>query len=74
MSRISFEKGSYLEAKEYLSRYDQLTRHNAESLWLGIEIENILGNKDAVSSYALLLKIDFPEAEETAMLKRSGIR
>ena len=74
MSRISCDQDEYEKARDYLDRYDQLARHTSESLWLAIQIKNALGDKDAVSSYALLLKIDFPDAKETELLKQSGIR
>ena len=74
MCEISVKEQDFLAARGYLQRYEAVARHIAKSLWLGIQIENKLGDKDAVSSYALLLKNSFPESNEAILLKKSGIR
>lgn len=74
MSEISYDNGNYPAAQDYLNRYLEVTRHTSKSLWLGIRIEHELGDKDAVSSYALLLRNDFPKTEEAKLLKESGLR
>jgi Tfp pilus assembly protein PilF len=33
-----------------------------------------LGNQDALSSYSLLLKNNFPDSEEAKLLKQSGLK
>jgi type IV pilus assembly protein PilF len=70
MAEINFEKGNYQQAREYLQRYRGITRPTLQSLWLGIKVERELGNKDAVSSYALQLKQDFPDSEEAQLLQQ----
>ena len=74
MCEISFNAHKYLPARGYLQRYQEVARHTAKSLWLGIQIEQALGDKDAVSSYVLLLKNAYPDSEETSMLRKSGIQ
>ncbi len=74
MSEISFNQNNALSARGYLQRYQQVSKHNAKSLWLGIQIENELGDKDAVSSYALSLRNNFPDSEEAAKLRESRIQ
>ncbi len=74
MCEISFKSPNYLSARAYLQRYQQVARHTPQSLWLGIQIEQVLGDKDAVSSYALSLKNNFPDSEEAALLFDSGIQ
>lgn len=64
MSEISFDKNDYLSARGYLQRYQQITKHSPKSLWLGIQVESNLGDKDAVASYSLLLKNNFPDSKE----------
>jgi type IV pilus assembly protein PilF len=39
-----------------------------ETLWLGIRIESILGDKDAEASYALLLRQKYPNSDQTKAL------
>lgn len=74
MCEINFNTNNYLSARGYLQRYQQVARHVPKSLWLGIQIEDQLGDKDAVSSYALLLKNSFPDSNEAAKLRQSGIQ
>ena len=74
MSEISYDKTNYPAARDYLKRYLEVARQTPKSLWLGIRIEHELGDKDAVSSYALLLRNDFPGTDEAKLLKESGLR
>ncbi len=74
MSQISYDKGNYLSARGYLQRYLEVGNHTASSLWLGIRIEKELGDKDTLSSYALLLRNNFPKSEEARLLSESGIK
>ena len=71
MSELSYEQGNYLTARGYLSRYLTHNKHSAKSLWLGIRIERVLGDKNAVSSYELLLRNQFSESEEAKLLSQA---
>lgn len=74
MAELQYESGEYLSARGYLQRFTQVARHNASSLWIGIRIEDKLGDQDTVSSYALSLKSKFPDSEQAKLLRESGIR
>ena len=74
MAELSFERQQYLTARAYVQRYEEVSRHNSRSLWLGIRTEEMLGDKDAVSSFAMLLKANYPDSRETQMLLDSGLR
>jgi len=74
MSHLSYDKGNYLSARAYLQRYLEVGKHTASTLWLGIRIEKELGDKNTLSSYALLLKNNFPKSEEARLLEASGIK
>ncbi len=74
MSQISYDKKNYLSARAYLQRYLAVAKHTSRSLWLGIRIENQLGDKDLISSYSLLLRNNYPDSKETKLLDESGIR
>jgi type IV pilus assembly protein PilF len=74
MSGISYDKGNYNAAQDYLKRYLEISRQTPTTLWLGIRIEHELGNKDSVSSYALLLRNDYPKSKEAKLLEESGLR
>jgi type IV pilus assembly protein PilF len=72
MSDISFIHERYLPARGYLQRYLELARHTAHTLWLGVQIERQLGDKNTASSYALMLKSTYPDSHETRLLLESG--
>jgi len=74
MSEFALDDFNYLSARAYLQRFQQVSRHTARSLWLGIQIERELGDKDAVSSYALLLKNSFPDSDEATILRDSKVQ
>jgi type IV pilus assembly protein PilF len=74
MSEFALDDFNYLSARAYLQRFQEISRHTARSLWLGIQIERELGDKDAVSSYALLLRNSFPDSDEAATLLESKVQ
>lgn len=72
MCELSYDKGRHLIARAYLQRYLEVARHTPQSLWLGVRIERELGDRNAASSYALLLKSNYPDSRETQLLLESG--
>jgi type IV pilus assembly protein PilF len=74
MAELSFDNEQYLAARAYMQRYEEVSKHNSRSLWLGIRIEKKLGDKDAVSSFAMLLKANYPDSRETQLLLESGMQ
>lgn len=71
MSEISFADNNALSARAYLQRYLEVGKHTPRTLWLGIRIERELNDKNAVSSYAMLLKSKFPTSRQTRELLES---
>ena len=69
MAEISYTTSNYLSARGYLQRYLEISSHTAKSLWIGIQVENELGDKNALSSYKLLLRNKFPDSKENSLLK-----
>ena len=74
MSEINYGRRDYVAAQDYLNRYIKLKGQSPGTLWLAIRIERELGNKDKVSSNALLLRNKYPDSEEAKLLSESGIR
>ena len=72
MGEISFDGQHYLQARAYLQRYSEVAQPTAESLWLGVRTERKLGDRDAASSYALRLRSNFPDSEQTRLLLESN--
>ena len=73
MAEINVLQENFLSARAYIQRYSQIRNHTAKSLWIGIQTEKQLGDKDTLASYALLLKNNFPDSEEAKLLLQSGI-
>lgn len=73
MTEISYSKRDYYSARNYLQRYLTLKEHTAKSLYLGIQIEQELGDRDRASSYTLLLKNRFPDSREAAIVSGRNI-
>jgi len=71
MSLLNFSKGNNLRARAYLQRYSAIAKHTSESLWLGIRLEKALGDANAQSRYASLLKRKFPDSKEASLLSDS---
>lgn len=68
MVRNSFAQQQYLATRAYLQRLQALTPLSAEFLWIGVRTEVELGDRNASSSYAMLLKNGFPESEQAQAL------
>jgi type IV pilus assembly protein PilF len=60
MARISFENGSYLRARAFLQRYEAVGPMNQESLTLGYDIEEKLGDQQAADRYRQELMERYP--------------
>ena len=72
MAELSFNNDNHLSSRAYLQRYLEVRNHSAQSLWLGIRIERELGDQNALSSYAMLLKAQYPDSGETQLLLESS--
>jgi type IV pilus assembly protein PilF len=71
MADISLQQDNHISARAFLQRYAAVAPHTAKSLWLGIKIERVLGDRNALSSYSMSLRNNFPNAEETQLYLKS---
>ncbi|MEX1033420.1 MAG: type IV pilus biogenesis/stability protein PilW [Cellvibrionaceae bacterium] len=71
LADIYFNRENYAEAKKYIDMYGNYTRHSARTLWLGIRLERIFGNRDKEASYALALRNLHPYSREYLEYKES---
>ena len=69
MALLSYDNGEYLSSRAYLQRFLAVAKPTAGSLLVGIQNEKKLGDQDAVASYTLLLKNNFPDSQETQRLR-----
>jgi type IV pilus assembly protein PilF len=71
LAEIYFDEKDYAKSKSFLDQYVGLAGRDPKSLWLGIRIERIFGNKDKEASYALALKNLHPYSGEYLLYKKS---
>jgi type IV pilus assembly protein PilF len=67
LAEIQFKRGDATTAQKTLQNA-LVASPNPETLWLGIKIARALGDKDSVSSFALQLRQQYPNSEETRLL------
>ena len=68
LASLQFKRKDAVAAKKTLQNV-MLSRPGPELLWLGIQIERIVGDTDNESSYALQLRRQFPDSEEAKLLE-----
>jgi len=74
MAKINLEAKRYLQARGYIQRFGEASKHTSESLLVGLKIERVLGDKNAIAKYALLLQHKFPDSDEALQLLESERR
>ena len=68
LADLSFRKGDINEAQRLLSRFQEISRPTAESLWLHLRIERKLGDRSQEAFYNSQLRKNFPDSRETQLL------
>jgi len=71
MAEIRFEQDRYLSSRGYLQRYEAISSHSAQSLWLGIRVERKLGDKNTEAKYKKQLQSNFPKSRQFQMMLNS---
>ena len=72
MAELSQTQNKTLQGRAFLQRYHARTRPTAQSLWLGIVIEQAHdGDPQLRREYGVLLLSQFPNSDETRRLKQS---
>lgn len=70
MIRLSFSQDNYLGTRAYLQRYEAQGELSADLLWIAIQTEKQLGDRNAVTKYALQLKKKFPDSAQANELRK----
>ena len=70
MGEIRYRQGAYDEAQRWLRRFGEVSPPTAASLWLGVRIENKLGQRMNEASLAAQLRRRFPGSPEYQKLQR----
>ena len=64
LADIYFNQGDNRKAWQYYQNFIGLSQQDARSLWLGIQLARLNGEKDKVASYALQLERLYPGSKE----------
>lgn len=64
MAQLKFDQKAYKTAAAYLASHEKLSRPSPRQLWLGIRLQQVLGDKDKQASYELALRNMFPDSTE----------
>jgi type IV pilus assembly protein PilF len=72
LALLLHQRGESERARFYLRRLNNSELANAESLWLGIKIENRLLNREAARQLGDQLRRRFPESREAGAYERGA--
>lgn len=72
LANLLYSKEEFVRAQFYIRRLNNSELANAESLWLGVKVENRLGNLEAMSQLSTQLEKRFPLSRETASFRRGA--
>lgn len=71
LAEIAFSEKNYQQTQEYLSKLEKISQPTSAQIWLGIQLQRILGDKDKLSSLELALKNLFPASKEYLAYKET---
>lgn len=72
LSRLLVQRGEHQRAQFYIRRLNNSEWANAESLWLGIKVERMLGDQVAVEQLSNKLGKRFPESREQSWYEQGN--
>jgi type IV pilus assembly protein PilF len=75
LADLNLKKGQVLQARNFYRNYLTLLEfykvaHNARSLWIGIQLENALGNNDNIKEYGEQLETNFSASAENQLYQQ----
>lgn len=71
LADVTFMRQNYLQSRAFLERYLGAGPASPDALWLGVRVEQALGEAGASKRYAERLKKEFPASVETGLLLES---
>jgi type IV pilus assembly protein PilF len=72
LANLLYMRGDYTRAQFYIRRLNNTELANAESLWLGIKVENRMNDTVAMGQLSEQLRKRFPESRERQALDRKA--
>jgi len=70
LARILYTKGDFERAQFYIRRLNNSELANAETLWLGIKVENRMNDGEAMRQLSEQLRKRYPQSRERQSLER----
>ncbi len=72
LANLLFQNAEFARAQFYIRRLNNSEWANAESLWLGIKVENRLADRVALLQLATQLEKRFPQSKEASAYRRGA--
>jgi type IV pilus assembly protein PilF len=72
LANLLFQRGDFTRAQFYIRRLNNSELANAETLWLGIKVEQRMNDRVAMLQLADQLKRRFPQSRETASYEKGA--
>lgn len=72
LANLLFQNADFARAQFYIRRLNNSDWANAESLWLGIKVENKLADRVALLQLATQLEKRFPQSKEASAYRRGA--
>ncbi len=72
LASLLYDRGEFVRSQFYIRRLNNSALANAETLWLGIKIEQRLNNRDVVSQLGDQLKRRYGQSKEAALYERGA--
>jgi type IV pilus assembly protein PilF len=72
LARLLYMKGDFKRAQFYIRRLNNSDLANAESLWLGIKVENRMNDTQAMAQLSEQLRKRYPTSRERGSLDRKA--
>ena len=72
LAALLYGQGDINGAQFYLRRLNGSEYRNAETLWLGIKVENAIGNQNYLQELASVLRNQFPHSKEFSLFERKA--
>ncbi len=72
LANLLFQNGEFARAQFYIRRLNNSEWANAESLWLGIKVENKMADRVAQLQLAKQLEKRFPQSKEASAYRRGA--
>ena len=72
LALLLYQRGEHGRAQFYIRRINNSERANAETFWLGIKVEQRLGNRVARDQLASQLRNRFPKSRELTLYERGA--